>query len=124
VREIAPTPLLLLSVLVSSHTVMAGGGAVMGSGDTPAANTNKGGRFQDRIRRKRPMGVTARTGIDTVLQVQAGSSMRLSNVKLLCWLLKSILPSVVDRAGGFLLGEASICLEQSSIRAGLFLPDT
>jgi hypothetical protein len=31
---------------------------------------------------------------------------------------------VVDRASGFLIGETSICLEQSSIRAGHILPDT
>jgi len=33
-------------------------------------------------------------------------------------------PSIINRAGGFLRREAFICLERTSIRAGLFLLDT
>ena len=36
----------------------------------------------------------------------------------------SFTPSVVNRASGFLKREACICLERTSIRASLFLPDT
>jgi len=39
-------------------------------------------------------------------------------------LMTWVTPSVVNRASGFLIREASICLEQTSIRAALFLPDT
>jgi hypothetical protein len=43
----------------------------------------------------------------------------------LCYWLHELTPSfMVGRVGGFLIREASICLERPSIRAGLFLADT
>ena len=51
-------------------------------------------------------------------------SMRPPVVKLLFSLTTWGVPSVVNRASGFLKREASVCLERTSIRAGFSLPDT
>ena len=50
--------------------------------------------------------------------------MRPLVVKLLFALYTLVTSSVVNLASGFLRREALICLERSSIRAGLFLRDT
>jgi hypothetical protein len=52
------------------------------------------------------------------------SFMRSYVVKLLFSLTTWVTPSVLNRASGFLKCEASVCLERTSIRAGLFSPDT
>jgi len=50
--------------------------------------------------------------------------MRPLVVKLLFALYMLATPSVLSRASGLLLREAVICLERTSVRAGLLLPDT